>query len=43
MDTAMARRLKINSESGHMKETNISLPSYEMYQSELLDRMLLSI
>lgn len=39
----MARRLKINSESGHMKVTDISLCSYEMYQAELLDRMLLSI
>jgi len=37
------RRLRINMESGKEKETMISLPSYEMYQAELLDRMLLSI
>lgn len=39
----MERRLKIRTESGFIKETKISLPSYEMYQAELLDRMLLSI
>lgn len=36
-------RLRINLESGKEKETKINLPSYEMYQTELLDRMLLSI
>ena len=30
-------------ESGKEHQTMISLPSYEMYQAELLDRMLLSI
>lgn len=37
------RRLRINTEAGRIKETKISLPSYEMFQAELLDRMLLSI
>lgn len=39
----MNSRLKINMESGQLKQTNINLPSYEMYQAELLDRLLLSI
>ena len=43
MANNVKNRLRINMESGHFKETNISLPSYEMYQAELLDRMLLSI
>lgn len=43
MAQTMQRRLRINMESGQVKETKISLPSYEMYQAELLDRMLLSI
>ena len=30
-------------DSGKIKETKISLPSYEMYQAELLDRLLLSV
>ena len=36
-------RLQIKMESGKEHETKISLPSYEMYQTELLDRLLLSI
>ena len=34
--------LRINMESGKEKQTMISLPSYEMYQAELLDRLLLA-
>ena len=36
-------QLRINMESGREHQTMISLPSYEMYQAELLDRLLLSI
>ena len=43
MTDQINNRIKIHAESGQLKETNISLPSYEMYQAELLDRMLLSI
>ena len=39
----MQSRMKIHMESGRLHETKISLPSYEMYQAELLDRLLLSI
>ena len=39
----MKRRLKIHMDTGNLKETKISLPSYEMYQGELLDRMIISI
>ena len=39
----IAERLKIRLEPGAAKQTKISIPSYEMYQAELLDRMLLAI
>jgi len=39
----MRRRLQIHMDTGQLKETKISLPSYEMFQGELLDRMLISI
>jgi hypothetical protein len=43
VEAAMLEKLKIRSESGSLKQTKISLCSYEMFQAELLDRMLLSI
>ena len=43
MVDTIGERLKIRLESGEAKQTKISLCSYEMYQAELLDRMLLSI
>ena len=39
----IADRLKIRLDPGSCKQTKINIPSYEMYQAELLDRMLLSI
>ena len=39
----IAERLQIRLEPGAAKQTKINIPSYEMYQAELLDRMLLSI
>ena len=39
----MRRRIQIHMDTGQLKETKISMPSYEMYQGELLDRMLISI
>ncbi len=36
-------RVQIRVESGKPKQTDIRIPSYEMYQAELLDRLLLSI
>ena len=43
MAEVIADRLKIRLESGEAKQTKINISSYEMYQAELLDRMLLSI
>ena len=43
MQENLLKKVKIRLESGEFHETNISLSSYEMYQTELLDRMLLSI
>ena len=43
MQENLLKKVKIRLESGEFHETNIALSSYEMYQTELLDRMLLSI
>ena len=43
MDLGIKERLKIRHDPGELKQTSINLCSYEMYQVELLDRMLLSV
>ena len=43
MDIGIKERQKIRQSSGRLAQTNISLVSYEMYQTELLDRMLTSV
>ena len=37
------KHFKINAASGLLKETKISVTSYEMFESELLDRSLISL
>ena len=36
-------RQRIRHEHGKLAETKIKLPSYEMYQAEMTDRLLISI
>lgn len=43
MDIGIKERQKIRQSSGRLTQTKISLTSYEMYQTELLDRMLTSV
>lgn len=43
MDVGIKERMKIRQEPGRLNQTRINLSSYEMYQVELLDRMLLSV
>jgi hypothetical protein len=43
MDLGIKERQKIRQSSGRLNQTKISLCSYEMYQVELLDRLLTSV
>ena len=43
VDKGIQDRQRIRHEPGRLAETSIKLPSYEMYQAEMLDRMLVSI
>jgi hypothetical protein len=43
VDASIKERQRIRHEPGRLAETKIKLPSYEMYQAEMLDRMLISI
>ena len=42
-DANVRERMKIRQHPGRLNQTKINLCSYEMYQVEMLDRMLLSI
>lgn len=43
VDAGIKDRQRIRHEPGKLNQTKIKLPSYEMYQAEMLDRMLISI
>lgn len=43
MDLGIQERQKIRQSSGRLTQTKVNLCSYEMYQVELLDRMLTSV
>jgi hypothetical protein len=43
MDYGIKEKQTIRQESGRLNETKISVASYEMYSTEMLDRMLISI
>jgi hypothetical protein len=43
VDAGIKERQRIRHEPGKLNQTKIKLPSYEMYQAEMLDRMLISI
>jgi len=43
VDKGIQDRQRIRHEPGRLNETKIKLPSYEMYQTEMLDRILVSI
>ena len=43
MDLGIQERQRIRQSSGRLTQTKVNLCSYEMYQVELLDRMLTSV
>jgi len=43
MDSFIKARMQIRQHPGRLSQTRINLCSYEMYQVELLDRMLISV